>query len=261
MSPRPFKLASILLLPALLVLTGLAGAEARAVRQEKAAHAPTPSDFAGLVVLSGFRPIAVDMLWIRSEDLAKERRYYELLSLYRLITALDPHFEGAWVYNSFNLAYRLSKLEDTPERRWRWTREALLYAMEGMKKNPDSDQIASALALIYYHRVAEEDYHVRQVLLDKELNPEGKSVIELARYWAERGYRKKPHTIYIDWVLEFIYASYAEYATDQAVKLEYLYKRLEIWRYVAKAKPLAARRAREKIVEIEAAIAGIKSAH
>ncbi len=244
-----------------MALAGLTGSEARAARGKSAAPAPTPSDFVGLVVLSGFRPIAVDMLWIRSEELARERRYYELLSLYRMITALDPHFEGAWVYNSFNLAYRLSKLEDSPERRWRWTRESLLYAMTGMEKNPDSDQIASTLALIYYYRVTEEDYQVRQVLLDRELNPDGKPVIELARYWAERGYRRKPHTIYIDWVLEFIYTSYAEHASDPAVKLDYLKKRLEIWQYVQGAKPLAARRAREKIKELEAAIAEMKSAH
>ena len=95
-------------------------------------------------------------------------------------------------------------------------------------------------------------------MYDRELNPEGKSIIELARYWAERGYETKPHTIYIDWLLEFIYRSYGERAGDPATKLNYLEKRLDIWRYVLVNKPYSAKKAAEKIKEIEAAIAKIK---
>lgn len=238
-----------------MALAGVSGHLARSAREESPVPDVTPSDFAGLVVMSGFRPIAVDMLWIRAEDLARERRYYELLSLYEMITALDPHFEGAWVYNTFNLAFRLGELEDTPEKRWRWTREALLYAMKGIEKNPDSDQIAFAIAWIYYYRIPREDYSIRQVLSDPVLNPKQGPLIELAREWAERGYRTKPHVIYIDWILEFIYRDYGNHATDPALKREYLRKRLEIWRYVLTNKPYAAKKAAEKIKELEAALA------
>jgi hypothetical protein len=258
LSARSRRAPAVLLL-ALLALSGLTGSAARAARGESALTAVTPTDFAGLVVMSGFRPIAVDFLWIRAEDLHRQRRYYELLSLYNLLATLDPHFEGAWVYNAFNLAYNLSMLEDTPEKRWRWVREGLLYAMKGIEKNPHSDEIAFVIAWIYRHRVPQEDYLIDRVWRDRQLNPEGKPVFELAREWAERGYRTRPHTIYIDWILDGIYRDLGKHAADPAEKLKYLRKRLEIWRYVRAGKPLAARRAAEKIRQIESEIAETES--
>ena len=81
-----------------VALAGFASNAARCARSDSTEPAVSPSDFGGLVVLSGFRPVAVDLLWMRAEELARERRYYELLSLYNLITTIDPHFEAAWAY-------------------------------------------------------------------------------------------------------------------------------------------------------------------
>jgi len=231
----------------LLSVSGIAGAFARNANNSDAGQTLTPTEFGGLVVMSGFRPIAVDILWIRAEDLARERRYYELLSLYNMIAALDPHFEGAWVYNSFNLAYRISELENTEEKKWRWVREGLLYAMRGMEKNPNSHEIAFAISWIYYNRIGNSEYFIGRTLEDGILNPENKSVIELARGWAERGFSIRPHTIYIDWTLEFIYRSYGNQAVDPIEKIRYLRKRIEIWEGVKSDKPHATKIAREKI--------------
>lgn len=206
-------------------------------------------------MLSGFRPLVVDLLWMRAEELARERRYYELLSLYNLITTVDPHFEPAWAYNSFNLAFSLSVLEDTPEQRWQWVREGLLYAMKGVEKNPDSDQCAFAVAWIFYYSVPQDEYYIAQVHADRRLNPEGKPIMELARLWAERASRPAPHTIYADWMLESIYRTYGERTGSPQMKLRYLRRRLEIWKYVRQYKPQAAEKAAEKISQIQAQIA------
>jgi len=259
LSQRRNKLAPALLLLALLVFSAVSGSAARSARGDSQAPAVSPTDFAGLVLMSGFRPIAVDILWIRAEDLYKQRRYYELLSLYRFISSLDPHFESAWVYNTLNLAFDLSMLEDTPEKRWSWVREALLYAKNGAGKNPGSDEIPFVIAWVYRYRIPREEHMIRRVLLDRELNPEGKPVIELARGWAERAFRMKPHVIYIDWLLESLYREYGDHAVKASVKLDYLQKRLEIWRYVKANKPLAAKKAEEKIRLIESEIDKIKS--
>jgi hypothetical protein len=259
LSTRLKRLPPVLLLLALLAVCGLSGAAARSARGGSDVPAVTPTDFAGFVLMSGFRPIAVDILWMRAEDLVRQRRYFELLSLYKLITALDPHFDAAWAYNAYNLAYDLAMLEDDPDRRWRWTREAILYATEGMKKNPRSDRIAFMLAAIFYYRIGRDDALIERALADPVVNPERKSIMELARPWAELGFRTRPHTIYIDWMLEFIYRDYAEHATDPAVKLEYQRKRLAVWQYVKEHTPLSARAAESRIREIEAAIAEIES--
>ena len=246
---------ALLILAGLIVLSCFAGSSARSVRNVTTEPAVSPSDFGGLVVLSGFRPIAVDLLWMRAEELARERRYYELLSLYNLITTIDPHFEAAWAYNSFNLAFRLSVLEDTPEQRWRWIREGLLYAIKGARKNPDSDQAAFAVAWIFYYSVPQDEYYISEVHADRLLNPQGKPVMELARLWGERAYEIKPHTIYVDWMLETIYRNYGLRASSREVKLRYLRRRLDIWSYVKKHKPQAAKKAIEKMSQIRAQIA------
>ena len=255
MSKPGFIKAALLLL---VVLCGISGAIAHSRRSSLAAPVASPTDFAGVVIMSGFRPLAADLLWMRAEDLACERRYYELISLYNLITTLDPHFEGAWVYNASNLASRIAPLEDTPQKRWRWIREGLLYAMRGMEKNPRSDTIAFSIAFILYHEVPKDDYYIKQTLHDPVINPDRLSVIELSRRWAERGYETKPHTIYIDWVLEFIYRQYGNRAKTRSEKLAYLYKRLEIWRYVRENKPYAEKRAAELIKQIHAEIAALE---
>ena len=161
--------------------------------------------------------------------------------------------------HSFNLAFRLSVLEDTPERRWRWVREGLLYAMKGARKNPDSDQTAFAVAWIFYYSVPQDDYYVSQVYTDRQLNPDSLPVMELARLWGERAYAVKPHTIYADWMLETIYRTYGLRASSREVKLLYLRKRLEIWKYVKEHKPQALNKAIEKISQIQAEIAQLTS--
>lgn len=263
MSPRAKKWLTPLLLLTLVALSGAAGGAARSARGESAIPALTPGDLASVVVMSGFRPIAVDILWIRADDLTMERRYYELLPLYKLITSLDPYFEGAWVYNSHNLAFNLAQLESVPEKRWQWMREGLLYATEGIKKNPGSDQIAFAIAWIYFyfHRERRDEYFTAQVENDRVLNPDGLPVLELARRWAQRGFQVEHHVVYIDWVLESIYRHYADRATEPALKLKYHRKRLEVWQNVLVDKPYAANKAREKIAEIEAAISKLRPNH
>jgi len=249
------NLIALVLLAGLIALTGFAGGTARCARSDSTVSAVSPSDFGGLVVLSGFRPLAVDLLWMRAEELARERRYYELLSLYNLITTIDPHFEAAWAYNSFNLALRLSVLEDTPGQRWKWVREGLLYAMKGAEKNPSSDQAAFAVAWIIYYAVPQDEYYVTQVSTDERLNPEGLPIMELARLWAERAFETGPHTVYVDWMLEAIYRTYGERAASTQIKLRYLRRRLEIWQHVKANKPQAADKAAERISQIQAEIA------
>jgi hypothetical protein len=227
------------------------------LRARESAAPFSAGDFLGTVVLSGFRPLAVDILWMRADDLLVERQYYQLLSIYELIAALDPHFESAWVFNTLNLAFRLSYLETTDEAQWQWVRRGLLFARDGYEKNPHSDKICFAVAWIYYNRVPQNAAFPRFLNEDFELNPDRLDYLQLALKWAERGFAEKPHTVFIDWVLEFIYRRCADQADDPAVKLDYQQRRLDVWNYFLSQHP-GAERAEEKIREIEAAIAQLK---
>lgn len=227
------------------------------LRSKEPVPASSLGDFLGTVVLSGFRPLAVGILWMKADDLLVERQYYRLLSIYELIAALDPHFESAWVFNSRNLAFRLSYLETTDEAQWQWVRRGILFAQNGYEKNPHSDEICFAIAWIYYNRIPQNAAFVRFLSEDSELNPDKLDYLHLALEWAQRGFSEKPHTAFLDWALEFIYRRCAEQADDPAVKLDYHRKRLNLWNYFLSQYP-EAQRAKGKIREIEATIAELE---
>lgn len=223
----------------------------------KETAASSVGDFFGTVVLSGFRPLAVDILWIRANDLFRQRQYYQLLSLYELIAALEPHFESAWVFNASNLAFSLSSLESTDRAQWEWVRRGLLFAQEGYTKNPSSDQICFAIAWIYYFRVPQNPEFVKFLQSDLELNPDRTDYLQLALKWAERGYAVEPHTLFLDYLLELVYRRLAEEAKETRLKLHYQEKRLALWNRFLLQTP-DSERAKEKVGELEAAIRELK---
>jgi hypothetical protein len=227
------------------------------LRSEEPAPPASLGDFLGTVVLSGFRPLAVDILWMKADEMLVERQYYQLLSIYELIAALDPHFESAWVFNSLNLAFSLSRLETTDEAQWEWVRRGLLFAQSGYEKNPHSDEICFAIAWIYYVRIPQNPGFIAFLNEDSELNPDRLNYLHLALKWAERGSAEKPHTVFLDWILEFVCRRLAEEAEDPRVKLHYQQKRLNLWNYFLSQRP-DSERAKQKIREIGKAIAQLE---
>ncbi|HUV39121.1 MAG TPA: hypothetical protein VMY39_05875, partial [Planctomycetota bacterium] len=59
----------------------------------------------GLLLMGGFRGVAVDILWLRVNALHQERRYEEEISLIELITHLQPHYTSVWIFQGWNIAY------------------------------------------------------------------------------------------------------------------------------------------------------------
>ncbi|MFH1423175.1 MAG: hypothetical protein ABIH42_10750 [Planctomycetota bacterium] len=210
-------------------------------------------DFLGTVVLSGFRPIVVDVLWMKADSMYTDRQYYQLLSIYEFIAKLDPHFENAWVFNAFNLALSLSYLETDAEAQWKWVRHGILFAQKGYEKNKQSDQICFALAWIYYYRVPQNPEFYKFLENDIEINPQKVQPILLAIDWAEKGFMIRPHTVFIDWVLEFCYSSCVRDSKDPNIKLYYQKKRLLVWKYFISVYEETGK-ANEKIIEIESEI-------
>jgi hypothetical protein len=248
---------TVTLIAVLLSICLLCNYQVGELRSEEPVPSSSLGDFLGTVVLSGFRPLAVDILWMKADEMLTQRQYYQLLSIYELIAALDPHFESAWVFNSLNLAFRLSYLETTAEAQWQWVRRGLLFAQSGYEKNPHSDEICFAIAWIYYTRIPQNPEFTGFLSEDSELNPDKLDCLHLALKWAERGFAEKPHTVFLDWVLEFVYRDCAEETDDPTVKLHYQQKRLNLWNYFLSQRP-EAQRAEEKIRKIEAEIAKLK---
>jgi hypothetical protein len=76
-------------------------------------------------LLGGFRPLAVDFLWLRADALHRQGRLWELAALFRGITALDPKNRLVREYAAWHLAYNVALTEPDPERRFAWFREGV----------------------------------------------------------------------------------------------------------------------------------------
>jgi hypothetical protein len=76
-------------------------------------------------LLGGFRPLAVDFLWLRADALHRTGRLWELAALFRGITALDPRNRLVREYAAWHLAYNVALTEPDAEKRFAWFREGV----------------------------------------------------------------------------------------------------------------------------------------
>jgi hypothetical protein len=108
------------------------------------------------VALGGFRGLISNFLWIRSNDLQQDDKYFEASQLADWITDLEPHFAQVWVFQAWNMAYNISvKFKDFPDR-WRWVERGIeLLRDSGLRYNPDSVLIYRELAWFFQHKMGQ----------------------------------------------------------------------------------------------------------
>jgi hypothetical protein len=71
-------------------------------------------------LLGGFRPLAIDVLWIRADALFRQGRLWELAALFRGIVALDPGNAAVREFAAWHLSYNVALAEPGPDRRFEW---------------------------------------------------------------------------------------------------------------------------------------------
>lgn len=153
-------------------------------------EATTPSDVWGVLLLAGFRGVAVNMLWIRAMDLQREREFFELLSLHRLITALQPRFITVWLHSTWNMAYNIAHEMETNSERWKWIQKGMELLERGIERNPRNWDLVFYRGWLYFHRVEAreaEGYFIEQ------LRREGKNNLKEAIYWFRKAVEVEPH--------------------------------------------------------------------
>lgn len=124
----------------------------------------TPGEFVGTIALAGFRAMAVDMLWVRAIDLWKEKDWYQALTVYRLISKLQPHFEEAWVTNGWNMAINIAvskRQKGADAEAWEWVERGLDYLKEGISRNPKSHYLHYYYGWLTYRMGQDEYYRAR----------------------------------------------------------------------------------------------------
>lgn len=145
-----------------------------------------PSERVPVLLLGGFRSIAIDLLWVRSIARHQEKKYYETMAINNLIVKLQPDFPNVWTFQAWNMAYNIAHEWKAPENKWKWIKAGLIFAKKGAEKNPTSADIAFEVGFMYFHlfrnvRFRHADYYKQQ--LKKELNENN---FEQAAYWFKK---------------------------------------------------------------------------
>ncbi len=111
----------------------------------------------------GLRAIAVNYLWIRSQDFKEQGRFYDAMQLATTICYLQPRFEGVWAFNSWNMAWNISVATHTPEERWQWVYNGVkLLRDDGIPMNRRSLLLYKELAWIFFFKMGQytDDMHM-----------------------------------------------------------------------------------------------------
>ena len=135
--------------------------------QQKEMPRQLPVAAATSAVLGGFRGIAVDILWVQADAMINNKQFYQLATLYELISVLQPNFPAVWQFNAWNLAFNISAEWGRVEEKWDWVKQGLEFAQRGMEFNPDSPGLAFDIAFFYGIKIDTESYFINQLREEK----------------------------------------------------------------------------------------------
>jgi hypothetical protein len=168
-SPRNAAVAGILclLLAQGLAIWGLKPLRAQTVSASEALSAVKPGEFAGTLMLGGFRGLACDLLWMRGMSAKDNRRFYESVAIFQAIARVQPRFEQIWEYMAWDLAYNLSVEVDDEDGKWSWFIAGTDANVRGCRRNLESERLLRHLAWMFHHKG--DNYHQR--VLDATWSP------------------------------------------------------------------------------------------
>ncbi|HXR04540.1 MAG TPA: hypothetical protein VN836_07515 [Verrucomicrobiae bacterium] len=108
------------------------------------------------VALGGFRGLISNYLWIRSNDLQLDDKFFEAAQLANWITDLEPHFAQVWAFEAWNMAFNISvKFKDAADR-WRWVEQGMqLLRDRALRYNPDAPLLYQQLAWLYQFKMGQ----------------------------------------------------------------------------------------------------------
>jgi len=129
------------------------------VREKLAIPGQDPAEIVPILVLGGFRGVAVDMLWIRAMARQQDRQFYELLTIFDVISKLQPNFPTVWIFQGWNMAYNIAVEWEAKEDKWKWIRKGLAFTERGFLRNPQSGDLCFDLGYMYFHKFYRVIFH------------------------------------------------------------------------------------------------------
>ncbi len=154
MQPRTCLVAGIVcLVAAQLTASFLCAPQRSAITPNREVYESlTPGEFAGTLMLGGFRGLACDLLWLRAESAKQEGRFYESVALFEAISRIQPRFEQPWQYMAWDLAYNLSHEVEDRDAKWSWVTAGIETNVRGVQRNPQSKLLLRHLAWMFHHK-------------------------------------------------------------------------------------------------------------
>ncbi len=111
-----------------------------------------PGEFAGTLMLGGFRGLACDLLWLRAVSAKEQSRFYESVALAEAITRVQPRFVDVWQHLAHDLAYNIAYEADGEEQRYAWFVAGVRANARGIERNPGVERLLRHLAWMFHHR-------------------------------------------------------------------------------------------------------------
>ncbi len=115
------------------------------------------------VAPGGLRAPMLSYLWMRSQQLKEDGKFFDAQQLRDLICDLSPHFPGVWAFHAWDMAWNISVATHTPEERWMWVSNGIrLLRDRGLYYNPDNLVLHKELAWIFFSKMGQrtDDMHM-----------------------------------------------------------------------------------------------------
>jgi len=173
MSPRTCALIGLALLACAqsLAYFGLRPQRAAQARPGEVYGALPPGEFAGTMLLGGFRGLATDLMWMRAVNAKDEGRFYESMALARAISQVQPRFELVWEFMAWDMGYNIGHEVEDRDGKWGWYLAGLAANAEGCERNPRSERLLRHLAWMFFHKGDTFADRVAAARWDAMLNP------------------------------------------------------------------------------------------
>lgn len=154
MTPRlALALGVALLIGAQILATTVLAPMRGAMTPHKDVYAAlAPGEFAGTLMLGGFRGLACDLLWMRANTAKDRGRYYESIALGKAIVQIQPRFDQVWEYLAWDMAYNIAAEVEDPAGKWSWFLAGLDVNLKGVERNPQSERLVRHLAWMFHHK-------------------------------------------------------------------------------------------------------------
>jgi hypothetical protein len=115
------------------------------------------------VAPGGIRAPCINYLWIRSQQLKEDGKFYDAKQLRELICDLQPYSSGVASYHAWDMAWNISVATHTPQERWMWVTNGLKLLRDRAIPIAPRDIVAyRQLAYLFANKMGEsmDEMHV-----------------------------------------------------------------------------------------------------